>query len=168
MPKSRAALLVDANVLIDFCTADLTALALVSRHLWPVLVPTPLLGEVRQISAPDCDRHGLKLHQPSPEQLLAAGTRRRSLSFLDHLCLIVARDEGWVCATNDKVLRKECRVEGVRTRWGLELLVALVEAEHLTRASAVNIAHEIHTNNRYHITRTILARFEQRLRRPKK
>lgn len=168
MPKSREELLVDANVLIDFCTSDLTALALVSRHLRLVHVPTPLLGEVRQLDAPACDRHGLKLYEPSAKQLLAAAATRRSLSFPDHLCLIVARDEGWVCATNDKVLRRECRAEGVRTRWGLELLVDLVEAEHLARASAIRIAHEIHTNNRLHITGKILAKFEQRLRRLKK
>lgn len=168
MPKSRAALLVDANVLIDFCTADLTALALVSRHLWPVRVLTPVLGEVQQLDAPECDRHGLELWEPSLEQLLAAGSRRGSLSFSDRLCLILARDEGWVCATNDKVLRRECRAEGVRTRWGLELLVDLVEAEHLTRTSAIKIANEIHTNNRLHITGKILAKFEQRLRRHKK
>jgi rRNA-processing protein FCF1 len=157
---------VDANVLIDFCTADLTPLALVSRHLRPVRILTPVLGEVQQMDAPECDRHGLELWEPSLEQLLAAGVRRRSLSFLDHLCLIVARDEGWVCATNDKVLRQQCQAEGVPTRWGLELLVDLVEAKHLARATAISIATEIHTNNRLHITATILARFEQRLRTP--
>lgn len=158
----------DADVLIDFCTADLTALALVSRHLRPVLVPTPLLGEVRQLDAAACERHGLKLYEPSTEQLLAAAARRRSLSFLDHLCLTIARDEGWVCATNDKVLRRECRTEGVQILWGLELLVDLVEAEHLTRTSAIHIATEIHTNNRHHITRRILGRFKQRLRESKR
>lgn len=167
MPKSRPALLLDANVLIDFCTADLTALGLVSRHLRPIRVLTPVLGEVQQLDAAGCDRHSLDLWEPSTDQLLAAGARRRSLSFLDRLCLIVARDEGWVCATNDKVLRQECRTEGVRTRWGLELLVDLVEAKRLTRGRAIHIAAEIHSNNRLHITAAILARFEQRLRGPR-
>lgn len=168
MTKSRPGLLVDANVLIDFCTSDLTALSLVSRHLWQVRILTPVLGEVEQLDAPQCDRHGLELREPSTEQLLAAGARRGALSFSDRLCLIVARDERWVCATNDKSLRKECRAEGVPTRWGLELLADLVEAEHLTHASALSIANEIHAGNRLHITKTILARFEERLRRVQK
>lgn len=158
----------DADVLIDFCTADLTALTLVSRHLRPVLVLTPVFGEVRQLDAPACERHGLKLYEPSTEQLLAAAARRRSLSFLDHLCLISARDEEWACATNDKVLRQECRTEGVQTRWGLELLVDLVEADHVTRKSAIRIATEIHASNRHHITREILSRFQRRLGAAKK
>lgn len=168
MSKSRSSLVVDANVLIDFCTSDLAALSLVSRHLWQVRIPTPVLREVEQLDAPMCDRYGLQLCEPTSEQLLAAGALREPLSFSDRLCLIVARDERWGCATNDKSLRKECRAEGVPTRWGLELLADLVEAEHLTHATALSIANEIHAGNRLHITKTILARFEQRLRRFKK
>lgn len=168
MPDPRSPLLVDANVLIDFRDSDLTALTLVARHLRPVRVLRPVLGEVDELDETECDRHGLELWEASPEQLAAAAAHRRSLSFLDRAVLIVARDEGWVCATNDQALRHECEVEGVPTRWGLELLAELVLADQLSADAALSIAHEIHLNNKYHITREILRKFERRLRRSKK
>ena len=164
MPAARTPLLVDANVLIDFCDADLTALTLVARHLRPVRISRPLLREVSRLNPTQCDRHDLELWEPSTDQLLAAAARRRSLSFADRLCLIAARDEGWICATNDKALRKECKLEGVPTRWGLEILLDLVKAGQLDRTTAMEIAAAVHTNNPFQISRTIVARFERRLR----
>lgn len=163
MPGRKSPLLLDADVLIDFCGSDLSALKLVASHLRPVRIVAPLLQEVRQLDPTTCDRHALELWQPSTEQLLAAGAKRGPLSFLDRLCLIVARDEGWTCATNDKALRQVCKEEGVRTRWGLELLIDLVEAQRLETPAALGIATEIHLSNRHHITAAILARFERRL-----
>ena len=164
MPGRKSPLLLDADVLIDFCASDLSVLTLVARHLRPVRIVEPLLREVPQLDATACDRHSLELWEPSTDQLLAAASKRGPLSFRDRLCLIVARDEGWTSATNDKALRRECKAEGVRTRWGLELLIDLVEARRLETAAALGIATEIHRNNRYHITAAILARFERRLK----
>jgi predicted nucleic acid-binding protein len=165
MPGRKSPLLLDADILIDFCGSDLSVLTLVARHLRPVRIVAPILREVPELDATTCDRHALDLWEPSTEQLLAAAAKRGPLSFRDRLCLIVARDEGWTCATNDKALRRECTAEGVRTRWGLELLIDLVEARRLETRAALGIATEIHLNNRHHISAAILARFEQRLRR---
>ena len=165
MPGRKSPLLLDADVLIDFCGSDLSVLTLVARHLRPVRIVAPVLREVPELDTTTCDRHDLELWEPSTEQLLAAASKRGPLSFRDRLCLIVARDESWTCATNDKALRRECKAEGVRTRWGLELLIDLVEARRLETGAALGIGTEIHRNNRYHITAAILARFEQRLRR---
>jgi hypothetical protein len=52
----------------------------------------------------------------------------------------------------------------VPTRWGLQLLVDLVEAKQLDVPAALGIATEIQANNPYHINSAILAKFEQRLR----
>lgn len=164
MPGRWPPLLIDANVLIDFADSDVTVLRLASRHLAPMHVLRPVLREVTQLDATDCDDLDLTLSEPTVKQLLAAGSRRRSLSFFDRLCLIVAREQGWACVTNDTALRKECGTEGVQTVWGLELLVGLVEAR-LGKSSALSIATEIHQNNPRHITRAILSRLEQRLRR---
>lgn len=168
MPAPRSPLLVDANVLIDYRDSDLSALTLVAWHLRPVRILRPLLREVDELDETECDQYFLELWDPSPEQLEAAAAHRRSLSFLDRAVLIVARDEGWIAATNDRAVRQECELEGVPTRWGLELLAELVEADRLPTATALSIANEIHANNRFHITRAILRRFERRLRRSKK
>lgn len=165
MPVRWSPLLIDANVLIDFADSDVTVLRSVSRDLAPVHILRPVLREVTQLDTTDCDHLGLSLSEPSVEQLLAAGSRRRSLSFFDRLCLIVAREQGWACVTNDTALRKECGTEGVQVVWGLELLVGLVEARELGKSSALSIAVKIHHNNPRHITRTILRRLERRLRR---
>lgn len=168
MPESRSPVLVDADVLIDFRDSDLTVLTLVARHLRPVRILQPVLGEVDDLDETECDQLGLAVFEPSPEQLEDAAARRGSLSLLDRAVLIVARDEGWSVATNDRALRRECRVEGVATRWGLQLLGDLVEVEQLSVGAALGVAHEIHGNNRFHITRAILQKFERRLRKTEK
>jgi predicted nucleic acid-binding protein len=164
MPGRWPPLLIDANVLIDFADSDITVLRLASRHLAPMHVLRPVLREVVQLDATDYDRLDLTLFEPTVEQLLAAGSRRRSLSFFDRLCLIVAREQGWACVTNDTALRKECGIESVQAVWGLEVLVGLVEARQLGKDSALSIATKIHDNNPRHITLAILSRLEQRLR----
>lgn len=165
MPGSRSPLLVDANVLIDFRDSDLTVLTLVARHLRAVRVPRPLLAEVRDLDDTDCDRYELGIWEPTTEQLTAAAAGRRSLSFHDHLCLLIARDEGWCCATNDKALRRECRAQGVPVRWGLQLLVDLVAANQLGTAAAFDVATTIRANSPFHVTEEILAKLGRQLRR---
>ena len=43
---TRGFLLVDANVLVDYQSADLTILSLVSRHVGPVHIVSTVLAEV--------------------------------------------------------------------------------------------------------------------------
>lgn len=50
----RKLLLMDANVLIDFCDADATVIPLISKHIGPVHVPLPILhDEVEQLGTLD-------------------------------------------------------------------------------------------------------------------
>lgn len=166
MPRPKL-LILDADVLIDYANSELRVLGLAARHLGPVHIAKPLLAEVEQLSESDCAALGLNLVEPTLEQLLEAGSQRGPLSFADRLCLILARDQGFICVSNDRRLRKECSTEGIRVLWGLELMVELVRLDRLHADKALRIAKAIHESNPRHISPGIIARFEQRILRLK-
>ena len=129
MIARRPLLLMDANVLIDFCDADVTVIPLVSKHIGQVHVPRPILDdEVEQSGELDWTELEIIAVEPSLAVVSeAAANPRAGLSFHDTLCLLLARDNGWTCVTNDARLRRECVTERVPTLWGFELLALLVE-----------------------------------------
>lgn len=158
MVKSRI-LIVDANVLIDYASTDEAVLALASAHLGEVVVPSPILSEVEALDEADCDRLGLRIVDPTLEQLLEAASQRGRLSFEDHVCLIIARDNGWTCVTSDGRLRAACAEVGIEVLWSLDLLVDLVRVEALPADDAITIASELHRLSPRFITDAILAEF---------
>jgi hypothetical protein len=90
-------LLVDACVLIDFATTDVSVLTLVSKHVGQVHVPSPVFDEVKQIDEAQAASLGSKVIEPSVEMLLTAGAKRGRLSFQDRICVLVAKQEGFTC-----------------------------------------------------------------------
>jgi predicted nucleic acid-binding protein len=156
-------LVVDANVLIDYLASDVTVLQLVSRHIGTVHIPRLLLQEVPRIDPDQCGRLGLEIVDETLEQVLEAGERRGRLSFYDRLCLILARDAGWACVTNDRALRNSCEELAIPAFWGLELMIRLAAERHLTIEAAINIATAIQKSNPRHISEEILERFSLRL-----
>jgi predicted nucleic acid-binding protein len=164
MATPRRLLIIDANVLIDFALVDVSILALVAKHLGEIRVPLPLLEEVEQLDESLCEQLGLKIVDPSLELLSQAASARGKLSFEDHLCLLLAKASGLTCVTNDRALRKACVDEEVPTLWGLELMIGLVEGDHLTVEAAASVAHAISGVNPLHITAEIVAKFEERIR----
>lgn len=157
-------LILDSNVLIDYCAADRWVLTLISRHVGTINVPAALLDEVDDLDASECDRLGLLVVELSLELLASAGRRRSGLSYYDHLCLLAAQQAGWTCVTNDGRLRRECGVEDVPVLWGLELMLDLIAGGHLTVAQAQEVAERIHQANPLFITKAIITRFLSRAR----
>jgi rRNA-processing protein FCF1 len=164
MVESRI-LIVDANVLIDYASTDEAVLALASAHLGEIVVASPVLDEVEALDEADCDRLGLRIIDPTLEQLLEAASQRGRLSFEDHVCLIIARDNGWTCVTSDGRLRAACVEVGIEVLWSLDLLVALVRVEALPGDDAITIASELHRLSPRFITDEILAEFEREMSR---
>jgi predicted nucleic acid-binding protein len=152
-------LILDANVLIDYCASDETILTLIARHVGKVYVPSVLLEEVQGLDESRCEQLGLTIDEPDAERLVAAGVRRAGLSYYDHLCLLSAKDAGWTCVTNDGRLRRECKVEGVPVLWGLEPMIALVSGGHLSATEAERIARSIQNENPGFITDAIIDGF---------
>jgi hypothetical protein len=61
--------------------------------------------------------------------------------------------------TNDRLLRKKCKAEGVEVLWGLELIVCLCFCGGITQERAKSIGKKIHENNPQNITQKIYADF---------
>jgi rRNA-processing protein FCF1 len=160
----RVFLVLDANVLIDYCASDRSILTLISRHVGQVQVPSVLLEEVDDLDPSECDRLGLTTVELLVDLLGAAGRHRSGLSYYDHLCLLAAKQSGWVCVTNDGRLRRECKVENVPILWGLEPMIDLVRDGHLSANDARRVASAIHTSNPRFITSAIVAAFEKKIR----
>ena len=152
-------LLADADVLIDYRDSELAILNLVVRHIGRVVVLAPVLDEVRDVTVSECEQLGIEVIEGEADQLLRAAGEESRISFHDRLCLVVCREEGWTCVTNDRALRRNCARYRVTTRFGLALMVDLVANGALTRQRAVNVARQIQASNPFHITDRILNRF---------
>lgn len=154
----------DANVLIDYISTDPDVLSLAAKHLGPIHVETAVLQEVEQLSADYCKKVGLTPVQANLEQLSEASVRSGSLSFQDNLCLILARDRGWSCLSNDGPLRKVCQKNGIKVVWGLELMFGLIQHGCLSIERSIEVAYAIHAINPVYITRNIVEQFQQKIR----
>jgi hypothetical protein len=165
MGRSRRALLImDANVVIDFCEADRTVIRLISDHIGKVHVPLPVLREeVDQIDEAECADLGIVAVEPPLQTAADAAVRRAGLSFHDHLCLLLARDNGWTCVTNDGRLRRECAAENIPVLWGLETVALVVDAGVLTAAAAEEIGRATQRANPRFITAEVIAGFLERI-----
>ncbi|MHB8143735.1 MAG: hypothetical protein ACYDGX_08765 [Thermoleophilia bacterium] len=156
-------LILDANVVIDFCQSDIHVLSAITSKVGQLFLATPVLDEVRSLDKEKCADLGIILVEPEIEHVVMAEERRGALSFEDHLCLILARDRGWTCVTNEKLLRKECRKEKISVVWGLELLAILHEQGGITKTRAKQVARAIHETNPRYISARILRDFEKQI-----
>ena len=153
----------DANVLIDYAKTTPDILGLVAKHVGPVYVAADVLEEVDQLDMARCLAIGLKVVDGTLAQLTEASQRGGPLSFEDKLCLVLARDNGWSCLSNDGPLREACKAQGVPVVWGLEIMLALVEGQHLIAEEAIKVAHAIHAVNPMFITVKVLAAFQKKV-----
>ena len=157
--------IVDACVLIDFVETDRSLLRLISQHVGQIRVPSPVLGEVRQLTRDSAEEVGLVVVEPALDVALQAAERGTpGLSFQDELCLRVAAAEGWTCVTNDRRLRVECEARSVYVRWGLELLLLLVEARVLGTNEAIDAVRAMASLNP-RLARKVVLSFERKVRR---
>lgn len=160
---SRGFLLVDANVLVDYQSADLTILALVSRHVGTVHIVSTVLAEVKGLDESICQQLGLIVVEPSIEQANEAAPPNGRLSLADRLCCVVSRDNHWTCVSNDKALRRECASAGVPVIWSLELLLELVKSGHLPSEDAWQAAVRMQRVNPMFLGQSILTAFREKL-----
>lgn len=161
--RRRRFLIFDANILIDFFNCDRTVIRLISRHVGQIFLATPVLNEIEQIDESDCSELGITLVEPELEHLMLASEDKGPLSFQDKLCLILAKEHGLTCVTNDIPLRKKCESEGVTLIWGIELICILVESNGIPVDQAKDIILEIQKNNPKYITDNIVQSAFKRL-----
>lgn len=162
-PPATTFLILDANVLIDFCKSDRSMLTLIARHIGRVVVALPVLDEVEALGHGDLQTLGLDLVLPETEMLIEAAAGQGALSFEDRICLLLAKDRGWTCVTNDTRLRRECESLSIPVLWGLEPLGALVEKKVIESKVALTTALAIQRSNPRFITDEIIRRFKARI-----
>ena len=154
--EKQCFLILDANILIDFLECDRTILTLICSNVGQIYLATPVFDEISQLSQSDCIELGVILVEPELKHLFLASQPNGPLSFQDHICLILAKEYGLTCVTNDRPLRQKCRVEGVAIIWGIELICILVESGGLPVENAKDIILNMQENNPKYITSTIL------------
>ena len=152
------AIISDANVLIDYLETDREILSLLSRYLAPLYVPDIVAEEVSQLKKIDPTSIGITLVETPYSVLAESKDRSSSISLQDFVCLRIAEERGWVCATNDKALRRECGRRAVSVLWGLEMMLYLVQEGVLKPEKAKDTAWAIHQCNKT-ITKKVVDTF---------
>jgi hypothetical protein len=154
MPGPGGLFVIDANVLIDYLVVDRSVLTLMTTHLGPIHVPRRVLEEI--ISPPteavDCESLGLIVVTEEMDEIEDAVKRRGGgLTVPDCIVLVMAQRRGWTPITNDTRLRAAIVATGITPppKWGLEMLIDLVVAGHLTGLAAVAIARRIIDSNKH-------------------
>jgi len=153
----------DANILIDFCECDKTIVKLICHNIGQIYLATPVLDEINEINEDDCREMGIILVEPELELAMLAAGEKGPLSFQDNLCLLMAKQNGWTCVTNDKPLRRKCESEGVPLFWGIELICILVESGGFPADQAKEIILEIQKLNPKYIIDSIVENAFKRL-----
>jgi len=161
-------ILVDANVLIDYCSSNnvRSVLRLIAHQLGPLYVPGPVLSQVHQLSKQQCARLGLILVEPTLEQMVQASERPWRLSFEDALCVLLARTNKWTCLTNDRRILQVCSDLSVKTWRGFRPMIELVRTGALDSARAAAAAEDIRRSNPFHITPAIVQDFRRQIGLP--
>lgn len=80
------------------------------------------------------------------------------------MCLILARDEGWTCVSNDGPLRRACSASGATVMWGLQMMLELVAAGGLEVGEAIAVAEAIAAENRW-IGTGVIEAFKRKARK---
>ena len=70
--------------------------------------------------------------------------------------MLIAKDHGYRCITNDIALRKVCDREAVEVLWGVGVICLLVEFRALIPDGAKQIILAMHHNNPRYISQTIV------------
>ena len=156
-------LLADANVLIDLLNAGALGLvgALVRHDLADVYLPRIVYDEVSAvISESQIADLGIII-LPVEIRLMERVARYHDtrLSVPDRSLLLMAKDKGYTVWSNDKRLRENCNVNGVRALWEFEVLRRLVERDFMSASDLIVVAMRVEETNPY------LSGITERLRR---
>jgi len=159
-------MIMDACVLIDYMNGEPDLFKLISSHIGPIYVATPILEEVDSInSIEELEDLGLVPIEPEIDDVFSAEDMDGQTSFQDNICFLTAIRQSFTCVSNDTNLRRQCTNADVPIFWGLELILDLTKAGGILKKEASRIARDIQKSNPRHITAKILSDFEAKLKR---
>ncbi len=160
----RDLLILDACVLIDLIKADKTILRLVSSEIGQLHVTSSIAAEVHEVSSPsELEELGIIIVEQTIEDAFLSVQLSNRLSLQDKLCYLTAKRCGYICVTNDKILRKLCTQDGVPLLWGLELILQLHRKGCISIEHAINLVRRIKETNPMHFTAELVSDFIRKL-----
>lgn len=162
--KQPKEFIIDADVLIDYHESDIDVLKLFSTQISQIHIGRDTLQKVSGVSNSEARRLKILVETPTLKLATKASQSRGKLSYDDHVTLLLAYQNNWICITNDNALRSECIKEGVELLWGLEPIKLLVKHRIISLNKSLKIAKTIQISNPDFITDSILSRFEQQIR----
>lgn len=159
-------MIMDACVLIDYMNGEPDLFKLISSHIGPIYVATPILEEVDSIgSMKELEDLGLIPIEPEIGDVFTANEMDGQTSFQDNICFLTAKRQSFTCVSNDTNLRRQCTDSSVPILWGLELILDLTKAGGILKKEASRIAGDIQKSNPRQISVRILSDFEAKLKR---
>jgi len=157
-------LLLDSCVVIDYLKTDRELFKLISEYIGDVYIADEMIPEIKEVYGDGVlVELGLKFSEVDQEDLGMAAilAEKGALSDNDHICLLTAKRNGFVCVTNDSKLHRECELKNVTTMWGLQLLLRLYEVGGIDQERTRKIGTRICENP--WISKEVCQRFLQRL-----
>ena len=139
-------------------------LKLLATHISPVYISRSTFQNVNDLSENEARKNHIIIQTPALEILMLSAQTRGRLAYDDRETLLLAKKYGWVCITNDKPLRKECKKEKVSVLWGLEPLKLLVINHLIVPDKAISVAKNIQEENPRYITVEIVEKFKTQIR----
>lgn len=124
-------IVLDANILIDFVNIDKELLQFLSKE-YNIVVPDLIVNEVNGLDKKEAEKSGFMVMEPSLGLIEKSRKKLAGCSFEDSVCFHMARENKWICATNDKRLGRECHKAHVEVIRSLRMLIELVEGNIIT------------------------------------
>jgi len=158
-------MIMDACVLIDYMNGEPDLFKLISSHIGPIYVATPILEEVDSIrTITELEDLGLIPIEPEVEDVFIAEEMVGQTSFQDNICFLTAKRQSFTCVSNDANLRWRCADVSVPILWGLELILDLTRTGGILKKESLRIAKDIQKSNPIYINTKILSDFEAKLK----
>jgi len=164
--RPRGLFVIDANVLIDYLQVDPAMLTLMATHLGPIHVPRRVIDEIifPPMEIIDYENLGLLVVIEELVEIEAAVTLEiKGLSVPDKIVMVMSKMRLWIPITNDTRLRGAIAASGgLPPKWGLELMLELIDGGHLTAAAAIVTARRIvEANPQMRLNDDLIKRFER-------
>ncbi|MGG3561972.1 hypothetical protein ABES03_10240 [Neobacillus rhizosphaerae] len=141
--KEETYLILDVNMLYDLYKSDKALIPLISSSVGQIHLASSGLEQIKFINKSDCYSLGIHIIEPNVKHLFDAMTRRGTLSFQDHLCLILAKENGWTCVTNCNPLRRECEIENIPFIWRNDIIRKIALSGAITAVTEKKLLNQL-------------------------
>lgn len=136
----------DANILIDFYLADSSLIKILCDE-FHLKIPKVIMDEIKQFTYAEALAFGIEIIDSVNPIDSSRIMEPKKLSFQDKACANLSLQLSASCLTNDKVLKTYLDKQGIKTYWGLEMLLLLTSKKSLSKEKTTEIANKIFLTN---------------------